>query len=86
MVQTTVVIKSVVGLHARPAASLVREATRHQCSIKLEYEGKEGNAKSIMQVLALGAKSGKEITVYADGPGEEEALRKIVEIIETMDK
>ncbi len=85
MRHSKVMIKSAVGLHARPAANLVREATRHECSIELEYEGKKASAKSIMQVLALGAKSGTEITVYTDGPGEVEALRTIVEMIATMD-
>lgn len=83
MIQAKVVIKDPVGLHARPAANLVQEAARHKCSIKLEFEGKKADAKSILQVLALGAGCGKEVTVCADGPGEEEALRKIVELIES---
>ncbi|HHT89661.1 MAG: HPr family phosphocarrier protein [Bacillota bacterium] len=83
MVHSKVIIKNPVGLHARPAANLVKEAVRHQCAIRVEYNGKTADAKSILQVLALGAGCGEEVEVFADGPGEAGALATIVALIES---
>jgi phosphotransferase system HPr (HPr) family protein len=58
-----------VALHARPAANMVREAAKHAASITLHANGKTADAKSILQVLALGAKGGTEITVEVTGDG-----------------
>ena len=81
MVHSKVVIKNSVGLHARPAANLVKEALRHQCIIHVEFAGKKADAKSILQVLSLGAGCGQEVAVFANGPEEEEALAKVVALI-----
>ncbi|HHW26407.1 MAG TPA: HPr family phosphocarrier protein [Firmicutes bacterium] len=81
MTEAKVVVKSQVGLHARPAAMFVQEAIKHKCSIKVESAGKKADGKSILQVLSLGVKCGQEITLYADGPGEEEAIASLVKLV-----
>ena len=81
MTEEKVVVKSPVGLHARPAASFVQEAMKHKCGIQIESAGKKADGKSILQVLALGVKFGQKITVSADGPGEEEAVASLVKLI-----
>lgn len=61
------------GLEARPVAMLVQVASRYDCRVYLETEGKKVNAKSIMGMMSLGLNAGEEITILVDGEDEEEA-------------
>ena len=56
-----------VALHARPAGALVREAARLSGSVTVTANGRSANAKSILEVLALGATGGTEIVLSASG-------------------
>lgn len=80
MVEARVVVRTGVGLHARPAALLVQEAVKHPCRVSIEYGGKRADAKSILQVLALGVKDGEEVVLRAEGEGESEALAALVHL------
>ena len=77
MKQIEIVIHNRTGLHARPAKVLVNLAKQFKSSISLQHEGKRANAKSMVSVLTLGAVSGSEITVQADGADEEKAIVEI---------
>ncbi|MDD2968546.1 MAG: HPr family phosphocarrier protein [Lachnospiraceae bacterium] len=63
-----------IGIHARPAGLLVKEAMKFGSSITLEKGGKSVDAKRIMAVMGLGVKQGEEVTVKADGADEEAAI------------
>ncbi|AOG60062.1 phosphocarrier protein HPr [Spiroplasma helicoides] len=63
-----------VGLHARPASVLTKEASKFASDIKIKCGEKEGNLKSIMNVMALAVKSGAEITIEASGDDEKQAI------------
>lgn len=82
MKQATVTIKNKVGLHARPAAIFVQAALKHKCNISVEIDGKKADAKSILQVLSLGVKSGQAVTITADGEGEDKAIEDLVFLCE----
>lgn len=75
-------VQTGVGLHARPAALLVKEAARHACKITICHGSRSADAKSILQVLGLGVKDGAEVTLYAEGEGAESALRSLRELVE----
>lgn len=77
MQQRTFDIVDETGIHARPATILVQTATRFESDIELEYNNKKVNLKSIMGVMSLGVGKGAEVTIYADGEDEAEALEKI---------
>ena len=62
------------GIHARPAGLLVKEASRFASDITIVCNEKNGDAKRIFTVMALGAKCGAEITLKAEGADEEEAI------------
>lgn len=62
---------------ARPVALLVQVASRFECHIDVEHEDKKVNAKSIMGMMSLGLAEGEEVTVYADGDDEKEAINDI---------
>ena len=82
MLSQEITIVNRLGLHARAAAQLVRMATEYPCDIRLEKDGQVSDAKSVMEVLMLGAPVGTSIKVSTDGEKEEEALRAIVSLFE----
>jgi len=66
-----------VGLHARPATILVNKANHYESDMKIIYNGKEMNLKSIMGVMALGVPTQAEVIITADGNDEKEAIAQI---------
>ncbi|HDI52350.1 phosphocarrier protein HPr [candidate division KSB1 bacterium] len=80
--QRTVTIKNKLGLHARPAALLVRTASKFKSDIKLIKDGQEVNGKSIMGVMMLAAEMGSKITIYAEGKDAQLAVDKLAELFE----
>jgi phosphotransferase system HPr (HPr) family protein len=63
-----------VALHARPAGSFVKAALGFRSRITVTHGEKEADAKSILSILALGADSGSEIRVRAEGEDADAAL------------
>jgi phosphocarrier protein HPr len=63
-----------VDLHARPAADFVRTALRFDSSITVAAGERAVDAKSLLSVLALGAKAGTELRLSADGEDAAPAL------------
>ena len=82
MLSQEITIVNRLGLHARAAAQLVRMANEYPCDIHLDKDGQVSNAKSVMEVLMLGATTGTSIKVSADGEKEDEALRAIVDLFD----
>ena len=82
MIERRVTIRNEVGLHARPAAQFVETARQFCSDIKVTCNEKSANAKSMLKVLALGAKKGMEITLVVSGTDEEEALDALCALIE----
>jgi len=72
-----------LGLHARPAAQLVKLASGFTSEIELVKDGMPVNGKSIMGVMMLAAESGSSITVRARGSDEVEAVAALSELIES---
>ena len=62
-----------LGIHARPAGMLVKEAAKFQSSIKVASPTKEVDAKRIMGVMSMGAKQGDLLRVTIEGPDEDAA-------------
>ncbi len=73
-------IKNKVGLHARPAALFVQMANRFNSTITVKLDSKTVNAKSILNILTLGANHGAVITVTAEGEDAEQALTAFKEL------
>lgn len=71
------VIQDEVGIHARPASQLVQMAKGFTCSVKLQKNDKEADAKSIISVLGLGVNQGDNIRVVVSGDDEEQAHQAI---------
>lgn len=73
------VIQDPVGLHARPAGLLVKQAAGFQSKITIESGGKSADARKLIMLMSLGIKQGMEVTCKIEGDDEEaaaEALQK----------
>ena len=70
-----------LGLHARAAAQLVRMANEYSSEVSLIKSGQTANAKTIMEVLIIGAAQGDELMVQANGEDEKEAVTAITQLI-----
>lgn len=79
MIETVVKIKNKAGLHTRPAATIVKLASKYKCEFFIYKDGLNINGKSIIGVMTLAAEMGSEITLTFDGPDEKEACDEIVD-------
>lgn len=70
----TYVIKDELGIHARPAGLLVKEAKQFTSTITLECGEKKAVAKGLMGVMGMAVKQGNEVIVSAEGEDEDAAI------------
>ncbi|WAM08913.1 HPr family phosphocarrier protein [Mycoplasmopsis cynos] len=71
-----------IGLHARPTSLVTAIAAKYKSDAKLSYNGREGNLKSIMNIMALGIKYGSIITIKTSGEDEQESIDAIKKALE----
>lgn len=83
MIQEKTSITNRLGMHARPAAMFVSHASKYKSEVFIEKNGLKVNGKSIMGVMMLAAEMGSELTIFADGEDEQEALRDLVELVKS---
>jgi phosphocarrier protein len=81
MVERSVQILNKNGLHARPAAEIVKVSAKYQSDITLVRDGIEVNGKSIMGVMMLAAECGATLVLRADGDDAEDALDALAGLI-----
>jgi phosphocarrier protein HPr len=80
--QRTVAIGSDSGLHARPAALFVKAAAAVPVPVTIRVgDGKAVPARSMLSVLALGAKKGTEVTLEADGDDAAAAVDELAALL-----
>lgn len=77
MASFTATIKDPVGLHARPASMVVSEASKFSADLEISAKGRQGNLKSIMNVMAMGIRNGDSFTIEASGTDAEQAITSI---------
>lgn len=77
MQQFEYVIKDAVGIHARPAGLLVKEAKHYKSKITVECNGKTAEATKLMALMGMGVKGGNTVTVRVEGEDEAEAAAGI---------
>ena len=80
----TVTLPEGVDLHARPAADFVRAAMGFSAAIQVAVNGREADAKSLLTVLALGAKGGTELHLTAQGDDAGAALEALRDRVTTL--
>lgn len=70
-----------LGLHARASAKLTQTASRFDCEVWMERDGRRVNAKSIMGVMMLAAAKGTTVVIDTEGADEDEAMQALEELI-----
>jgi len=81
MIAETVIITHQTGLHARPAALLVKVASGFASDVALFKDDRTFNAKSILSIMGAGIKQGDTATLQVSGPDEQAALAAVLTLI-----
>jgi phosphocarrier protein len=79
--EASVQVVNRAGLHARPAAELVKLASKFKSEIHVEKGGLQVNGKSIMGVLMLAAEQGSTLRFTASGLDSDEALAALTDLV-----
>ena len=77
------VILTETGLHARPAAEIVKVASKYSSTIEIEKNEKKVNLKSILSVMSLGLGKGQSFSIYVEGIDEEEGLQELNQFLKS---
>ncbi|NLB02313.1 MAG: HPr family phosphocarrier protein [Bacteroidales bacterium] len=77
MIQFEYTITDPLGIHARPAAELVKTATAYRSSISIQYRDKEISAKKMIALMSLGLKQSDKIKLSIQGEDEIEAAEEL---------
>ena len=67
-------IKDELGIHARPAGLLVKEAKKYESECTITKDGKTKKLTQLMMRMSLGVKQGETVTVTAEGSDEDTAI------------
>jgi phosphocarrier protein len=81
MAEQTVEIVNRNGLHARPAAEMVKAAAKFKSDITITRDDLEVNGKSIMGVMMLAAEFGSTIVLRAAGPDADQAVAALAALV-----
>ncbi len=79
MIRQTVTIWNRAGLHTRPAAAIVKLASKFESEFYIIKEGFRINGKSIIGVMTLAAAQGTTLELEFDGPDEAKAMQVMVD-------
>ena len=75
-----VTISDPVGIHAKPAGLLVKEASKYRSTVTVRKGRRTADAGKLMTLLSLGALRGDRLRVEVDGPDEEAAAAAVESI------
>ena len=75
-------IKDELGIHARPAGLLVKEAKKFESECTITKDGKTKKQTQLMMLMSLGVKQGDTVTVSVDGADEDAAVASLKEFFE----
>ena len=81
--QITVTVENEYGLHARPAAMIVRALGEFESEVLLKTGSEEANCRNILDLMSLAAGCGQELDVHAIGPDSEDAINRIKDLFES---
>ena len=84
LVERSVRLPDGVALHARPAGMLVRAAAAFAADVHVSATGRRANAKSILDILALGAEGGAELVIDASGDDAAEAVEHLAGLVPAL--
>ena len=83
MLSKKITLTNEQGLHMRPATVFSQAMTPFTCDVNILFHDKKYNAKSVMMLMSACMKRGSEIEIQCEGPDEEAAMNKAIELIES---
>ncbi len=83
MITRKITIQNESGLHLRPAGVLCKTAMDYKSLITFQHGDLTANAKSVLSVLGACIKQGDEIEITCSGADEEDAMKALIQVIET---
>lgn len=86
MITKTMNITNPTGLHTRPANRFVKEAKKFACSISVQKNERDANAKSLVKLLKLGISQGDVITLNFDGIDEQDACDALTTLVSSLEE
>lgn len=78
--EVTVTLTNEIGLHARPAATVAKAMTGFDATVTVHFGKAAADGRSVLALMALGARGGDEVRVTATGPQARDALRAFEEM------
>ncbi len=75
-----VLVTNQLGLHARPASQIAREAQAFAAKISIAGQGQSVDAKSILDILTLSAAMGSTLEIRASGTDAAQAVDRLLEL------
>ena len=78
--EKTLVVQSKMGIHARPAAMIVRLTSKFKGEVYFEKDGEQVNGKSIMGLMMLAAGHASKIVVSVQGPEGAQLVEALEEL------
>lgn len=78
----SVTVKSEHGLHIRPCSQLAQLSMKYQSRVRLGRDGKFVDAKSILELMTLGAPSGSVLDLEVDGADAAEAIENLAALFD----
>ena len=74
-------VQNKMGIHARPAAMIVRVTNKFKADVHVEKDDEQVNGKSIMGLMMLAAGNGSKLTISCEGPDANEALAALEKLV-----
>lgn len=81
VLQRQVVLVNSAGLHARPCHAIVSLALGYDCKLRISFDGRDVDGRSILELMTLCASHGSELTLRASGAGAAELLDRVVALV-----
>ena len=75
------IVKCESGLYNRQATYFIQKANEFKSSIWIEVDDRKINAKSLLGVLSMAITTGTEVTLIAEGPDEEAAVKTLAQML-----
>lgn len=82
MYKQQTVVKCDSGLYNEQVTYFVQKANEYRCNIWLECGSKKMNAKSLLGIMSMCIGTGTSVTISADGPGEQEAVATLCDMLQ----
>ncbi|MDR2662973.1 MAG: HPr family phosphocarrier protein [Treponema sp.] len=82
MITFSYVITDELGIHARPAGILIREAQKYRSAVTFSHGEKKAESNKVFAIMKLGIKQGNTLGVTVEGSDEREAADAIKQVLE----